>query len=59
MDDTLFMSPVMVLFTCSVFMEMLFTLMSVAKRFVRICATSTAMEMALPLAFKVTPSLPF
>ena len=50
--------PVLVLFTCSVLMEMPGTFMSVANRFVNTCATSTAREMALPLAFTVTDSDP-
>jgi hypothetical protein len=52
------MPPVMVLLTCSVLMEMPCTLMSVANRFVNTWATSTAREMALPLAFTVTMSDP-
>ena len=52
------MPPVMVLLTCSVLMEMECTLMSVANLFVNTWATSTAREMALPLAFTVTMSDP-
>ncbi len=54
MEETLLIPPVMVLLTCSVLMEMDCTLMSVANRFVNTWATSTAREMALPLAFTVT-----
>ena len=52
------MPPVMVLLTCSVLMEMCCTFTSVANLFVNTWATSTALEMALPLAFKVTGSDP-
>ena len=58
MEETLLMPPVMVLLTCSVLMEMDCTLMSVANLLVNTWATSTAREMALPLAFTVTQSDP-
>jgi len=54
MEETLLIPPVMVLLTCSVLMEMDCTLMSVANLLVNTWATSTAREMALPLAFTVT-----
>ena len=53
-EETLLIPPVMVLLTCSVLMAMPCILMSVANRFVSTWATSTAREMARPLAFTVT-----
>lgn len=56
--ETLLVPADIVFATCSVFSTTLATFTSVANRFVMIWATSTALEMAFPLAFRVRLSPP-